>query len=200
MGAHQLLLADSASGGAAPGHFFRNFVDMTTTNLTAFKGTITAALGVLQGTPTSGAVHERVYFDLLPTTITGAWTNAIHFTSAGGAANLLMLLFLTQGDVSTDNTLQNGYWIDNLSGTGRMIRFTSGGGTVLASGLNIGPGANLVQIAYNGTNTFTLLINGLSPVGPIVDSTFTSGRMGMGFFSNPGDPGNYVDYTLDYIP
>lgn len=180
--------------------FFRNFADLSTANLTVFKGTVSASTGELVGTPTSGGVHERVYFDLLPADITGAWDIVVHLR-VGSGTTLNGILFNTQGDVSGDNTLQNGYWLDTLSGLPRLIKFVAGSGSQLAikSTPSIANPSKL-RVTFNGTNTFHCEADGVALFTDVVDSTFTHGRTGVVFFANPGTPGACIDFGITYTP
>jgi len=184
--------------------FFRQFSDLSTAGLTVYKGTVSAATGKLVGTPTSGAVHERVYFDALPSgspsDISGAWTIEVH-ANTGSALTLNGILMNVQGDVSTDNTLQNGYWLDTLTSTNpRFVRFVAGGATVLkTAALGIANPSRL-RVTYDGVNTFHCEANGTALFTDVVDSTFTHGRPGFVYFANPGTPGALIDFAMNYTP
>jgi uncharacterized coiled-coil protein SlyX len=184
--------------------FFRDFADLTTNDLTVYQGTVDASSGELVGTPTSGAVHERVYFDLLPTgsptDIAGAWEIVVNLRTAAGST-LNGIVFNTQGDNAADGTLQNGYWLDTLTTTfPRLVRFISGAPTVLATaGSAIGSPVEL-RVTYDGIDTFHCEADGVALFSDVVDSNFTHGRIGLVFFANPGTPGSVIDIGVNYTP
>lgn len=170
--------------------FFRDYTDLSTTNLTSYQGTIDASSGALIATPTG--THQRVYFDLLPDPITGAFDLTTHFNNTlGGFRGVLIY---SQGDTGATATYQNGYWVDNFGGS-RFIKFVSG----VATGLGSGATSNgTLRVVRDASGNWEIFVGGVSQFTVLSETTYTSGRFGLifGFVS----PQPNIDYGINYTP
>lgn len=190
------------------GSFSRNWADFSTADMISLKGTISAATGNLVGTPTSGSVHQRVYFSLLPPG-SPSWINlakgtmdcTANFVANSSTSSLSALLF-TVNDAASDNTVQNGYWFDlALQITAaRMIRFAAGAGTQVNSFVyNSSSGTHTYRVTRTAAGLWTAFFDGVQKYQS-TDTTYTAVRPGLVFFSNPGAPLPVVDYSITWVP
>lgn len=188
----------------SPFDFYRNFGDFSTANLTVYKGTVDASTGELVGTPTSGSVHERVYFDLLPpgspSSISGAFDISCRINCNGSGTAIAAVTMFSQGDDGTQNLFQNGYWVDIFSTSLRFVEATGGGGSVLNSASISGShtGIHLLRITNDGAGNWEVFWDGVSKFTLSSETTYTSGRFGLLFFANPGPVSSFVDYGINY--
>lgn len=194
---------------ASPYTFYRDFTDLSTAGLTVYKGTVSAASGQLAGTPTSGSVHERVYFDGLPvgspTDISGAFDIVANFAMSGVSSALSAVTFFIQSDDGSTNTIQNGYWVDLVVQFNiiRFIKFVGGSGSQIGSSfaLPANSGTHTLRVTHDGSGNYDIYFDGVKlNTSSIVETTFTHGQFGIVFFSNPGAAPPLVNYGINYTP
>lgn len=190
-----------------PVTFFRDFADLSTSNLIVILGTVSASTGNLVGSG-NGTNHQRVYFTLLPEG-SPSWINlaagAIDCTAiwvANSSTSSLSAMCFTKDDLASSLTIQNGYWFDlalQLS-AGRMVRFTSGSGSQLNSfGYSATSGNQTYRLTRTTGGLWTVFLNGTQKYTQ-TDTNFVAVRPGVVFFSNPGAPLPLVSYSLTYVP
>lgn len=190
----------------SPFDFYRNFGDLSTADLTVYKGTVSAATGELVGTPSAnGSVHERVYFDLLPpgspSAISGAFDISMRINANGSNTAVSGPTFFSQGDDSTQNFFQSGYWVDVFATSLRFIKSNAGSAGVLGTGNITGAatGIRTLRITRDGSGNFEVFWDGVSKITIATETTYTSGRFGLIFFTNPGPAPSIVDYGINYV-
>jgi len=200
------LLAIAAGAGT----FSRNFADLSTANLTSYQGTISAATGRLLGTPTSGAVNQRVIFDLCPT-VSGSFDCTINYKASGVNTTAVGILMFDQADDNgSAGTPQNTYWCDatiQFNAT-RLIKVVAGSAGQVTPGSVLGfaggdTGNHSLRLTRDSAGHFNIYSDVTNGSGVIpsagTETQWTSGRCGLFYFANPGPPPSVIDFTISSL-